>query len=522
MPSRTAATTSSPWITSAGPDLVLFVATPVLILPLILLTLRFAGPASLYLYVAAFGALGHHLPGMMRAYGDRALFSRFRVRFTIAPVFLVAVCLYFAFTEPKTTVLLVYLWGVWHAAMQTHGFLRIYDTKRQSTARLTATLDQATCLCWFAAAVLLSPTRIPYVLEGLYMAGVPTIPVAVIGWAQHAVTVATAAITLAFAVNAWATWRAGRPQSPVKLLLITATVAWWWYTNVIIPNLLVGIAMWELFHDVQYLAIVWLFNQKRAQTDPEVGAFTRFVFGRGRAMVLVYLGLILAYGSLDLVSKSLPSDFPAKVLSGVLAASALLHFYYDGFIWKMRERGTRASLGIAGGQEVERRRGGVPPWLVHGARWSVYFLVPVALLAVGWRAGRMDLDEMSFAIAEASPDVPEVQLNLGIALESRGDLAGAVAANRKALSLRPMDPETQLEASINLSRSLVELSQREVAAGAPRSAALALHRGDWEAALDNARLARDSFPANPDVVQFAEQIEAAAAEARRAARVSAE
>src|SRR5439155_8446541 len=109
-------TLPSPWITSAPFDLVLFVATPVLILPLIALSLWFARPSELYLYVAAFGALGHHLPGMMRAYGDRALFARFKVRFIVAPAFLVAVCFYFAFTEPKTTIILAYLWSVWHAA----------------------------------------------------------------------------------------------------------------------------------------------------------------------------------------------------------------------------------------------------------------------------------------------------------------------------------------------------------------------------------------------------------------------
>src|SRR5262245_62908327 len=106
---RTTQPSPSPWIQSAGFDLVLFVATPLLILPLIALSLWFSRPSELYLYVAAFGALGHHLPGMMRAYGDRALFTRFKVRFLVAPAFLVAVCLYFAFTEPKPTVLFAYL-----------------------------------------------------------------------------------------------------------------------------------------------------------------------------------------------------------------------------------------------------------------------------------------------------------------------------------------------------------------------------------------------------------------------------
>ena len=43
---------------------------------------------DIYLFVAAFGAMGHHLPGMIRAYGDRALFQRFRWRFICAPIFL--------------------------------------------------------------------------------------------------------------------------------------------------------------------------------------------------------------------------------------------------------------------------------------------------------------------------------------------------------------------------------------------------------------------------------------------------
>jgi len=41
--------------------------------------------------------MGHHLPGMIRAYGDRALFQRFKYRFIFAPIFLVVVCTAFFF-----------------------------------------------------------------------------------------------------------------------------------------------------------------------------------------------------------------------------------------------------------------------------------------------------------------------------------------------------------------------------------------------------------------------------------------
>ncbi len=114
---------------------------------------------DIYLFVAAFGAVGHHLPGMIRAYGDRALFRRFRWRFIFAPIFLLSVCVAFYWWDLKGIILIVFFWGVWHGMMQTYGFCRIYDAKTGSFAALTRRLDFATCATWFAAAVLLSPQR---------------------------------------------------------------------------------------------------------------------------------------------------------------------------------------------------------------------------------------------------------------------------------------------------------------------------------------------------------------------------
>src|SRR5467141_1592380 len=76
---------SSPWILDWWRDLLLFVATPLLIIPLFLAAQAKWSAEEIYLFVASFGALGHHLPGMLRAYGDKALFHRFRSRFIVAP-----------------------------------------------------------------------------------------------------------------------------------------------------------------------------------------------------------------------------------------------------------------------------------------------------------------------------------------------------------------------------------------------------------------------------------------------------
>ncbi|PYQ96607.1 MAG: hypothetical protein DMF96_17780, partial [Acidobacteria bacterium] len=99
---------SSRWIVAPWQDLVLFVGTPLLIIPAFLAAQTRWRVEELSLFVASFGAIGHHLPGMLRAYGDRALFQRFRWRFCLAPVFLAATCLLFALRDLNGIVLVVY------------------------------------------------------------------------------------------------------------------------------------------------------------------------------------------------------------------------------------------------------------------------------------------------------------------------------------------------------------------------------------------------------------------------------
>src|ERR1043166_1770398 len=125
------------WILDSWRDLVLYVGTPLLLLPAFALAQARWSPQDIYLFVAAFGAMGHHLPGMIRAYGDRALFQRFKWRFILAPLFLLAVCVAFFWWDLKGILLVVFFWGVWHGLMQTYGFCRIYDAKTGTFDALT-------------------------------------------------------------------------------------------------------------------------------------------------------------------------------------------------------------------------------------------------------------------------------------------------------------------------------------------------------------------------------------------------
>ena len=449
-------TLPSPWILNLPRDLLLFVGTPALIIPAFFLAQGRWSAEGISEFVASFGAIGHHLPGMMRAYGDRALFDRFRTRFIITPIFLSAVCILFTLRDMAGLVLVTYLWGVWHGQMQTYGFLRIYDAKRKSIGRFTARLDFAMCLVWFAAGVFLSSTRMVTVLNLFYRSGGPLLSASVVDGLRMVCFGATGVVTALFLANLAWKWRHGQPPNPVKLLLMATSVGFWWYSNVAVTNALVGIALFEVFHDVQYLSIVWVFNRSRVEKDRGLGGFTRFLFRRSGSLIGLYVGLVFAYGSLNLIAGHLLHPPVQSALQGLLVASALLHFYYDGFIWKVRERSTRQYLGLEGGHAESGTPRRLPHWLPHTLRWGV-FVVPMAWLGMSQLEGASPEIEQASALAAAVPHNPEVHTKLGIELEVKGEFDHAIAKYREAIRIQP----NYADAHNNLGHALVSQGRIE-------------------------------------------------------------
>src|SRR5213595_654690 len=208
------------WILNSWRDLIFYVGTPLLLVTAFALAQARWSAQDIYLFVAAFGAMGHHLPGMIRAYGDRALFNRFRWRFIIAPLFLLVTCIAFYWWDLKGIVLVVFFWGVWHGMMQTYGFCRIYDAKAGSFAALSRRLDFALCLIWFATAVLLSSQRMTDTLESYYSAGGPFIPPGFLRAAQQGLLAFALLVSAVFLANFIRMWTSGKRPSPVKLVLL--------------------------------------------------------------------------------------------------------------------------------------------------------------------------------------------------------------------------------------------------------------------------------------------------------------
>ncbi len=368
-------TSSGRWIINSWVDVVLFVWTPLFIAPLIMfLNSSSVGieAETIGLIVVAFGALGHHLPGMIRAYGDRDLFQRFRLRFILAPAILFAVFFPLYHNHFGVMKLILTVWACWHGFMQIYGFVRIYDAKVGCISPVTAYWDWLMCLSWCSTAQIFSHEKTSGFLDYWYKSGGPLIPPTYVHTIRWICLVASMAVLIGFLVNHVAQVHRGPAPNSTKLMMLASGIGFWWFCMFGIGNIVLGAALFEVFHDVQYLTIVWLYNCRRVTSNPDNGAFMKFVFRRG--MLMLYIGLVFAYGVIGLVPYFAKNEAIKTTFMGILWTSTILHYYYDGFIWKVREKAMQAGLGLSVGKALVNStliQGG----FLHLVKWSPLILI---------------------------------------------------------------------------------------------------------------------------------------------------
>jgi Tfp pilus assembly protein PilF len=438
--------TSDLWIIGAWQDLALFVLSPVWVIPLLWLAKSRFDANGFGAALLAIGATGHHLPGFIRAYTDPSLFRRFRTRFIAAPLFFLAVYVAFFTLHLESLKLILILWGTWHGAMQVNGFLRIYDAKAKSFSAVTSWLDRLMCLAWFGGALLYS-ARLVSVFSHLFNAGGGAIaPGAFVAFRQAWMALMVG-VTAAFAVNAWQKVRAGSAPSPVKLLLMASSVALWWFAMIEVNSVLVGLLLFEIVHDLQYNALVWVYNKRRVSEGMTASKVEKFLFQPRVWRAVFYVALIAAYGSIADVFGYANVQAPSALQVGVNAVSfwtglfmvsTFLHFYFDGFIWQVRDTNFREGLGIGGrGASTPQAVRSSSRWLVPGWKWA-FFLVPAAVLGFSeYRRPVMPLIEQARNVAELLPNRWQSNAVLGSLETSSGDDAQALLHLERAVALNP-------------------------------------------------------------------------------------
>jgi len=404
------------WVLDPVQDTVFIIAAPLLVLAIALLAFRFlpaASATSLILVTHVVLTVAHHLPTFIRIYGDVELFKRHRWSFLLAPViplvFSAAVLAYINYRNlPIEYFLYLYimlaLWDPWHFLRQHYGFMRVYDRGNEAPKSLASRMDLTLCSAWFVYIMLASGAWLAGTLQDMYStANIPAILAiapGVIAWATQAMRDVTLLATIAYAAYiAWC-WHRGYFISFAKIALIVATfsVMYLMYTpnewmQTLAPEwtFKVGFAALGIVHMTQYLAIVWRYNRRIGQLPgrARAGIFARLHARGGWIVALFYVLVCLAYG--EIITTVHDNRSLMSVLLAVGFTSTLMHYYFDGFIWKLRQRQNREGLGLTTEHEqpappTERGSSGVTASLTAGqafGRQLLYFGTPMLILTLG-------------------------------------------------------------------------------------------------------------------------------------------
>jgi len=377
-------------------------------------------------------ASGHYFATFVRAYGDRDLFQRFRTRFLLVPVLLMIGCIsMFASGHGPALMLVTMGWAFWHWLAQAFGFARIYDIKAGSFGRYTSWLDKALVITGFVGAVVLTDGATAEFAKTFLGAGYQLPTAEQFDVVQDIVLGAMILVGVAYVTNLVVTIVRQRPWSWQKQVMHVMTIGYYWFAFAWLPNVLIAYVLYEFFHDVQYYAITWLTCRQRVQR-PGITKWLGRMFRPGWLAALGFVLLMSMFGGVDALARGSldPQQLGHQVWLGIFVAFALLHYYYDGFIWKARESSLGSDLGIQGGL-----RSAVVPGLRHAADWCL-FVVPLVAVVIHGEA-KFSPRERAEALVALAPGDFLSHADLGLELTRARELPAALEHYRTSIAIHP-------------------------------------------------------------------------------------
>ena len=225
---------------------------------------------------------------------------------------------------------------------------------------------------------------------------------------------------------------------------MASTVFIIYYGWIHINDLVIGYAAFAVFHDIQYFAIVWVYNNNLVKRQERTTKVLRTFFTtRTLPILAAYMLVSFAYGSINMMEGFLKSEQAINVIEIFVITSTILHYYFDGFIWKMKDRKNQANLGIKaedgikriGARSIQSRLFRFSSYFRETGRQLAYFALPVAGLALFqfyWTADEADAREK---MVELFPDLAGAHNNLGVFYSRLGDWDKASGEYRRALEL---------------------------------------------------------------------------------------
>lgn len=315
-----------------GAPLIAFVAVQAWVRGFAALAPAPVAQSAVWALVAGVGVLtfAHLIAVVPRAYLNRQVFAAHRTRLTVVPVVLVA-ALIVSPTALTVAGIAAVLWDVHHSAMQNFGFARLYDLKAGNPPTLLRAADLRLNWVMYVGPLLAGAAMLGHFdhfprLDGTALAalaGVPGILSAQQTIIRDVAILAYAAVLVWTVVDYARAMRSGYRLPAHKLATLVCTgavsiLAWGFSPP------LVALAAINLYHAVQYFALVWVKEGARMTRIGRTQARGAIAFGAGCA----------AFG----VAYATVGEGHPGVLLAPFVACSLLHFWFDGFIWSVRKK----------------------------------------------------------------------------------------------------------------------------------------------------------------------------------------
>ncbi len=351
------------YIRSPRADLFWFILLPVLSVLFALASeawLTFVALASVNLWVT----VPHHYGTWCRTYGLGEDWKRFRARVIIGPILIIAAIVAGFVYAPLTIAAVTLLWDHQHSLMQQHGLARIYDYKAKAGGPRMGRLDLWLNIFLYSNVLLTVPLWTEIWVQQSFAWQFPLDAGTVVAIQRGSFAI-TGLYLIYYLVNLIFAARQGYPLNPMKYAFLISSYALWYYAGWHSNSLLVyGIAH-KLMHGLQYLVFVYWFLERKHNIDqakpwmlPRLNRLSFVLVGIAYAIIIQLLLMRpmteFAFGLFSIQSPPQPLSLDQSNLAfnrtyelyaaTIVQSTAIIHYYFDSFIWKIRDERNQRGL----------------------------------------------------------------------------------------------------------------------------------------------------------------------------------
>ncbi|MDG1479235.1 MAG: hypothetical protein P8R54_06560 [Myxococcota bacterium] len=272
----------------------------------------------------------------LRSHLNKNVFMTYPLRFTLVPVLLFAGMMSSLWLLVTMSVLATW-WDVYHSGMQTFGLGRIYDSRGGNDAKVGRVLDLTLNQLLYAGPILGGLTLWDHISDfeeyeqldaEMFLTEIPYYTMYYAHYLTWAVLLFGIPFLCFYVYRYWRLAQEGYSISAQKVALYASTglcsILTWGFNSF-------GEAFFIMntFHAIQYFALVWWTERKNLTTR---AGLLQHRWGRGLVGALC---LVLAVG-FGLWAEWVEGTDHFGV--AVITTVAILHFWYDGFIWSVRKK----------------------------------------------------------------------------------------------------------------------------------------------------------------------------------------